>query len=118
MSNVAHSIQEYCKKINSRLTYADLVTATVLLLGITFLLVYIHQEKARNFQEIVYEEGDFIQTTPQEDQSLPFASKSGKTYTFSWCSGSAKIKEKNKITFASEEQAKASGRILSKLCQK
>ena len=46
-----------------------------------------------------------------------FASINGKTYTFSWCSGADKIKESNKIFFKSEEDAIATGRILSKLCK-
>lgn len=37
------------------------------------------------------------------------ASKTGFKYHFPWCAGAGQINEKNKIWFASEEKARASG---------
>ncbi len=37
------------------------------------------------------------------------ASKNGSKYYFPWCGGAQKISEKNKITFASKEEAEKAG---------
>ena len=66
---------------------------------------------------LIYREADsFSQSNSGEKVSI-FASKNGKTYTFSWCQGANKIKEENKVFFSSEEEAVKSGRRLSKLCK-
>lgn len=118
MPNITSSIQDYCKKINSRITYFDIVSIAVVLLGIAFLVTYFHNEEQKNYKDIIYQEGAQQVSGLSEDNKLPFGSKSGTTYTFSWCQGSARIKEKNKIFFSSEEAAQREGRTLSKLCKK
>ncbi|MBI2048583.1 MAG: hypothetical protein HYT30_01515 [Parcubacteria group bacterium] len=45
------------------------------------------------------------------------ASKTGKKYHFPWCAGTQQISEKNKITFASEEKARAAGYLPAGNCK-
>lgn len=119
-TNVANSIQEYCKKINSWLTVTDIISLTVTVLALAALTTYITYKEKENASKVVYIEG--IRTEEQEKStskdSLPFGSKNGETYTFSWCSGSKNISAKNKIYFSNEQDAIVQGRRLSKLCKK
>lgn len=46
------------------------------------------------------------------------ASKNSKSYHFLWCSGAKRIKEENKITFASEQEAQSQGYTLASNCQR
>lgn len=61
---------------------------------------------------------------PKEPSSEPMAagggyvaSKSGKAYHLPWCPGAARIKEENKIWFASKEEAEAKGYTAAKNCK-
>lgn len=77
------------------------------------LVVYVRHLKAKDSVPISYREGGV------QEEVIPseiFASRKGKTYTYSWCKGSQAILEKNKIYFTTEEEAKQSGRSLSKMC--
>lgn len=111
-----HSIQDYAKKINRTLTIYDCVSILATLAVLLGFLWFIRQKEEALKQEVMYtkSEGSLY----EEEKGLPFASKSGKTYTFSWCGGASTIKSSNKIYFKSEEEAKNSGRTLSKLCLK
>jgi len=124
-TNIRHSIQDYCKKINSWLTGADVVSLLITTIVLGLFVYYISMEQQSWKGEVVYKVGDH---TNQSAMSVtgdiassdvrPFGSKNGKTYTYSWCNGSKNIALKNKIYFASEEAASATGRTLSKLCKK
>jgi len=46
------------------------------------------------------------------------ASKNSAVYHFLWCSGAQRIKEGNKITFASEQEAQSRGYSLASNCKK
>ncbi|OGN12480.1 MAG: hypothetical protein A3C71_01770 [Candidatus Yanofskybacteria bacterium RIFCSPHIGHO2_02_FULL_43_15c] len=46
------------------------------------------------------------------------ASKNSTVYHFIWCSGAQRIKEENKITFTSEQEAQNKGLILASNCKK
>ena len=46
------------------------------------------------------------------------ASKNSTVYHFPWCPGAQKIKEENKITFASEQEAQSRGYTLASNCKK
>ena len=112
------SIQEYLKKINSKLTLYDClgIFAVIAVLGTSILYFFLQAHSSS--QEVSYRVGSSDTSKMVEiASSKPFASRSGKTYTFSWCRGQERIAEKNKIYFASEIDAKNSGRVLSKLCQ-
>ncbi len=120
LPNVLHSIQDYAKKINSRLSILDVIgvsSTSLILTGTTLYILTITVSAS----DVSYREGERV---PQEasgsipDANLPFASSKGKTYTFTWCSGSSKISTKNKIYFKTEAEAIATGRTLSKLCHK
>lgn len=85
------------------------------------LTMYVYYDVAKNREVVVYQEfhvEDARAPGVMKSSSLPFASKQGKTYTFSWCQGAERIREKNKIFFDNEEAAQQSGRRLSKLCEK
>lgn len=125
MPNIAHSIQDYLKKINRSLTFTDILSLFVTVLLLLLLTLYISNKQARTMKPVVYQEGTevkgsvFIQKDlDTQNNGRPFASSKGKTYTFSWCQGSRVISSKNKIYFATEEEAKSTGRTLSKLCKK
>ncbi len=119
------SIQEYLKKINSRLTFVDILSLFTTLMFILTLLFYIQYQEYKNRKDVIYHVavGDVIgvsdgNTTHGVTDARPFGSMKGKTYTFSWCQGSSRISSKNKIYFANEEEAKGRGRALSKMCKK
>ncbi len=83
--------------------------------------MYVHSVALEKRQAVVYLEGNKDEqdkNRPPVELTHPFGSKKGTTYTFSWCAGSSRISQKNKIFFASEEEAKGFGRRLSKLCNK
>ena len=110
------SIPEYFKKINSLLSFSDLLSLTITALIALLLMLYSNHSGIKNGKELVYRAGDTkLAILPK---SGIFGSRNGKTYTYSWCSGSRNIKEANKIYFRSEQDAIASGRTLSKLCAK
>lgn len=116
-----NSIQEYCKKINRELTSVTLISIFLIPLFFLILIAYIHFKEANSRTQIVYKEGavdNLAQNFADTSAGNPFASNKGKTYTFSWCQGASRILSKNKIIFSSEEEAKSSGRTLSKMCQK
>jgi hypothetical protein len=112
------SIQDYAEKINSRLTWLDLISlflTTVILLGFT---VFLYLKQNNTTLPITYTVSTAGEVAGLAADTRPFASINGKTYTFAWCGGSGNIAAKNKIYFADEAQAIASGRTFSKLCQK
>ena len=64
---------------------------------------------------------DPSKATANSAQKLDFrvvASKNSTLYHFLWCSGAQRIKEENKITFTSEQEAKSRGFILASNCTK
>jgi hypothetical protein len=112
------SIQEYCKKINRELTFVDVASLSLTFLFILFLVIFVTIQQKENVSQVVYKEGEIGSLVPKPDAGRPFGSRYGKTYTFSWCQGANRILDKNKVYFSSKESAEASGRTLSKLCQK
>ena len=116
MNIMGHSIQEYLKKINSKLTTYDCLSVSITLLFLIMFAVYIFiWEKETNIPvSYIVDSSDNMLKNKEEDR--PFASTNGKTYTFSWCRGESRISDKNKIFFSSENEAKNSGRTLSRLC--
>ena len=111
------SIQDYLRKINSRLSFLDIASFAVTTLVLVIFALYLFIQKERQDIPVSYI-SDSSSSLSQIDTSRPFASRQGKTYTFSWCQGASMIREKNKIYYASEDEAKASGKVLSKFCQK
>lgn len=132
-TNITSSIQEYCKKINSALTYTDVVSLLITCILLGALVVWIALIEQSNYKPIIYinnttqrRKGDEYSETSSAasnqnnsaQSALPFGSIKGKTYTFSWCMGQGKIAPKNKIYFSSVEEARSKGRTLSKMCTK
>ncbi len=119
------SIQDYLKKINSWLRFTDILSLFVTCAIIVLFTGYIQYTQRENSQSVVYREG-LYEDIQSKDQHIsggsndvrPFGSIKGKTYTFSWCQGATRISTKNKIHFASEDEARSSGRTLSKLCRR
>ncbi|MDQ5962742.1 MAG: hypothetical protein QG653_549 [Patescibacteria group bacterium] len=112
---MGHSIQELLKKINSAITFLDVLSLAITTLIIIVCSWYIVHTISKNNLPITYVSGAH-QNVVVEGDTRPFGSVSGTTYTFSWCQGAGAILPKNKIYFTSEEEAKISGRTLSKLC--
>ena len=122
MNIMGNSIQDYLKKINSRLTWTDCVSIFITCFFLVVFLGYLYIQKEEESIPVTYKAYNIDRNSDNDEQGVrnirPFASKHGKTYTFSWCSGSSMISEKNKLYFDTEEEAKKSGRTLSKLCEK
>jgi hypothetical protein len=113
----AYSIQDILRNINRRLTFYDII-ALFLLLGILLLaFLYLKEKEMERYGELRYIESADIVDLEKKPISQIFASKSGKTYTYSWCQGAGRIKDENKVYFATEAEARATGRTLSKLCK-
>jgi hypothetical protein len=102
MPNIKHSIQEYCKKINSRISVIDIISLLITTVGLLIFLLYLDFSQKSRIKEVIYQEGESEIVSAKDVARLPFGSVSGKTYTFSWCSGSSRISEKNRIVFSSE----------------
>lgn len=115
---MGHSIQEILKNINSKTTALDCMSILLTLLVVVGAAFFLSHKAKMALEPIIYTESGITTGTMQTDDSRPFASKNGKTYTFSWCQGGTQIKPSNKIYFKNEEGAQRSGRTLSKLCQK
>jgi uncharacterized protein YpmB len=111
-----HSIQDIVKNINRRLSFYDILALLILaalLLILTFTIKVGVQPTTVSYEEGLDESSSSSDIAPLSI----FASVSGKTYTYSWCQGASRIKEENKIFFRTEDEAKRTGRTLSKLCK-
>ncbi|MCX6756830.1 MAG: hypothetical protein NTW35_01575 [Candidatus Nomurabacteria bacterium] len=118
MNIMGSSIQDYAKKINSKLSFWDILSVLITTLFLAIFTVFLYIKKEKENIPVSYISNSENSTGLIEKDSRPFASINGKTYTFSWCGGSNNISEKNKVYFIDEQNAKNSGRVLSKLCQK
>lgn len=118
MNIMGSSIQDYAKKINSKLSFWDILSIFVTTLALSVFAIFLYIKKGRENIPVSYISNSENNGIIDKTDSRPFASRQGKTYTFSWCGGSNNISEKNKIYFENEDIAKSSGRALSKLCQK
>ena len=115
---MTHSIQDYVKKINSSISFYDCISLFLTTLVFTGLIIYLYRQNTLNSHPVTYIQNDSNLKVGESRDSRPFASINGATYTFNWCQGSKVISDKNKIIFNSEGDALASGKTLSKLCQK
>lgn len=113
---MAHSIQDYLRKINSSISFYDCLAAALLLMTLGAFTLYLHHEQERLRLPVIYRTGKTV-VRPTVN-SRPFGSRKGTTYTYTWCSGSGQIKEANKLYWKNREAAEASGRTFSKLCTK
>jgi hypothetical protein len=113
---MAHSIQDYLRKINSRLSFFDCTAIAGTALVLAVLAFYIHGKRADARLPVIYRTNREVLGATSD--SRPFGSRKGTTYTYSWCSGSGQIKEANKVYFRDADAAEASGRTFSKLCNK
>lgn len=113
------SIQDYAKKINSKITLFDCVSLLVTTIFLLFFVLFLYYRQKALRIPVTYTVGESeTKSSVRYSNSSPFASISGKTYTFEWCMGSARVSAKNRIYFVNEEGAIKSGRRLSKLCTK
>ena len=115
------SIQDYLIKINSRVHIYDIVSLSLLVLILSAFSLYLYDIRLHNDRGITISYKDnqnSLIVIPQQIESRPFGSTSGTTYTYTWCSGSSRTLARNRIYFASEDEAKNSGRTLSRLCSK
>ncbi len=115
---MGNSIQDYAKKINSKITIFDIGSLLAVLIFIGIYSFYVINENKKNDIPVSYIKGNVSDFSYKKEDVRPFASIHGETYTFLWCQGSSRISEKNRVYFENEEQAKAKGLRLSKLCGK
>lgn len=120
MNFILYSIQEKLKNINRTLNSLDIYSISIFFLIFSVFTGYFIIKNKENNKGILYIERGNKQSIEASEKitSLPFASKSGMTYTYSWCPNSSQIKEGNRIYFSNENEAKLSGRTLSRLCSK
>lgn len=120
MNIMGSSIQDYLKKINSRLSFFDCISFLVVTIFLGSFSLFLYKEKEKDSIPLIYITNNKEDFSESRDitYSRPFGSISGLTYTFSWCQGAGRISLKNKIYFSTKEEAEAKGRKLSKLCKK
>jgi hypothetical protein len=112
-----YSIQDYLKNINRSLSTLDCVAIFIIFLVVSTGALFLRYKNTISKKDFVYHKITDVTERSYRKENLPFASKNGATYTFSWCSSSSRILEKNRIYFQSEIEAMQSGRRLSKLCK-
>ena len=113
------SIQDYLKKINSRISLLDCLSLLVTMFFLLGFSLYLYQQKVSHRIPVSYGvASDGFSGEESWYDPRPFGSNKGKTYTFMWCQGASMILDKNKIYFENESAAIVRGRTLSKLCQK
>lgn len=112
------SIQDYLKKINSRITALNCISLLVTTLFLLAFLGFLVFERKQTDIPVSYRVATSTESVTSSSTSLPFSSKNGKTYTFLWCQGAQMILVKNRIYYATKEEAERNGKVLSKLCQK
>ena len=115
------SIQDFVRKINSYLLYLFPISwiALFALCSLLFLLytLVILTVSAPERHAFVLTKGQGVKKEEIATRLPYVASKTGKKYYESLCSAVKRIKEKNRVYFASEEEAKASGREKSAQCE-
>jgi hypothetical protein len=119
---MGNSIQDYLRKINSRLTISDCVSIAITALCSGVFALYIYHLDKSSMKTVMYTEGNineviYSSSASNKNPSTIFGSLHGSTYTFTWCQGASHIAVKNRIYFSDENSAKSSGRTLSKLCK-
>lgn len=112
---MGHSIQDYLRKINGRLSASDAVSVAVASFFLVILALYLVEKDRLQERDIVFYHEELESA---ETDVRPFASKNGPTYTYFWCAGADRVKAENRIFFRDAEEAERSGRTLSKLCQR
>src|SRR3989344_1303226 len=103
MNIMLHSIQEYMKRINSRLTRLDCLSLFATGISCFGLLSYLYIAKTRAALPVSYRRGEVSERSAPTNDSRPFASINGTTYTFPWCQSSHAIIQKNRMYFETEE---------------
>lgn len=109
MNIMGSSIQDYAKKINSRLSFWDILSVFITTLALAIFAIFLYIKKESENIPVSYISNSENNSIVGKADSRPFASVNGKTYTFSWCGGSNNISEKNKIYFIDEQSAKIAG---------
>jgi len=96
--------------------------------SITSFCLGILYEQEKHAPEIIFSQSltPLVQITPQSAQIAVaqavktdgriMASKNGKRYYFSWCTGAEKIAVKNRIYFTTEAEAQSRGLTIAKGC--
>ncbi len=125
MNIMGFSIQDNLKKINSSLTFIDILSLLITFTILSLFAVILNRHAIKNILPVVYTEGKNLYAETRmrnlalaENDPRPFGSKKGKTYTYTWCNGSGNIKQANKVYFKTTQEAEGSGRALSKLCKR
>lgn len=113
-SNIPAIIQDFVKRINSAISFSHILSLFFTFAVLLGFFVYIDIRNDELARTLTYTEGQVEEVSAVKEI---FASKNGKTYTYSWCSGASRILDKNKIYFATEGDAEKTGRTLSKNCK-
>lgn len=118
------SIQDFVKKINSHIfvyvSLSELITLflfSLSLLTFSLVLVYVARDERHIFVYHQNPQSTYAVNTVDSKKALFFSAKKGKVYYYSWCKAGARVKEKNRLYFESEESVKGSGRKLSHFCE-
>ncbi len=77
-----------------------------------------------NFRDVLVQEEKIPLSSSLEKRGIVqtnvsniVATKSGQKYYFIWCKGVENLKEKNKVYFATEDDAKRAGKTLANNCK-
>lgn len=115
------SIQEKAKIINSSIPRTVLWSIVMTFLVISIFLFYASYLDIKSQNKIEYIKNTDTSITNYSKKpsfNAIVASKNGTKYYYLWCRGVEKIKKENIITYANEQEAKASGKELSVNCRK
>ena len=115
------SIQEKAKIINSHISRSFLWSIITISIVISSFLLYVSYIDVKSQNKIAYIKNTAVPVIDYKEKlsaNTIVASKNGKKYYYSWCKGVEKIKKENLVTYANEDEAKASGKELSVNCKK
>lgn len=129
MNTIIRRFVENINRIKYFVSRTDIfILILIVTASITSFCLGILYEQEKNVPEIIFSQSlaPLIQITPQSAQIAVaqavksngriMASKNGKRYYFSWCTGAEKIAVKNRIYFTTEAEAQSRGLTIAKGC--
>lgn len=118
------SIQDIPQKINTYIVLRDAFWVSTVF-GLVFLLIgsiglMMHTKQVEGVTITTFEGPVFTETIATTrvigNSATVYASKTGKKYYYSTCSGLARIKEANRVSFASAVLAEQAGYTIAARC--
>jgi len=129
VNTIIRRFVENINRLESTVSKADVfVVLLIVTMSVSAFCLGILYEQEKYVPEIIFSQSitPLVQITPQSAQIAVaqavksngriMASKNGKRYYFSWCTGAEKIAVKNRIYFTTEAEAQSRGLTVAKGC--